>query len=197
MKRGLEFGPGSLRVIAGSARGRRLRVPSEAITRPTRDAVRENTFNMIGSRASLHEAVVLDLFAGSGAYGLEALSRGARRCTFVEQSVAAAEVVRHNIAELGFVDRSDVLCGSVERATADFATRAANVDVVFADPPYGYPGWDALMSTLAKVVKISGLVIAESNDVVAVGADWGDAVTRRYGTTVVTLWTRALGGGGE
>ena len=193
--KGPAYGTGSLRVIGGVARGRRLRVPPESVTRPTRDMVRENVFNLLGSRCDLAEARVLDLFAGSGAYGIEALSRGARSCTFVEQSSEAAEVIRVNLEAVGLLESSRVVTGTVSRALrAHLSSRSTPVELVFADPPYRYSEWPELLALVADVLAPSGIVITESSNVVDVGADWYLAVSRRYGTTQINMWTKALGG---
>ena len=190
------FGAGSLRVIGGSARGRRLRVPPDSVTRPTRDAVRENVFNLLAARCEFVGARVVDLFAGSGAYGIEALSRGAASCVFVDRSPVAAAVIRANLDSLGMADRGRVVTGPIDTGLAVLGGAAA-VDVAFADPPYRYEAWEALLSLLGNVVSPGGIVIAESSNVVVVGADWSESASRRYGSTQITMWTRALGGGSE
>jgi 16S rRNA (guanine966-N2)-methyltransferase len=124
------------RIIAGAARGRRLRVPAGG-TRPTSDRAREALFSALESaRGGLGGAVVLDLYAGSGAVGLEALSRGAAHATLVERDPRAASVLRANAATVG-LPGAEVVADSVERRVGQDATRA--YDVVFADPPYAEP----------------------------------------------------------
>jgi 16S rRNA (guanine966-N2)-methyltransferase len=123
-----------LRIIAGAWRGRPLTAPAGATTRPTGDRVREALFSMLASRIGSFEGLeVADLFAGSGALGLEALSRGAARCTFVDQDKAAIEAIRANAARLGVPASSiDIRQGVAERTAV-----ATPLDLVFADPPYG------------------------------------------------------------
>src|SRR5690625_4145461 len=118
------------RVIAGSARGVRLRVPAKG-TRPTADRVREAMFSRLGHLDALHDARVLDLYAGSGALGIEALSRGARSAVFVEKSAQAARVCRENLAAAGLQGRVHVA------AVATFLSGPARpFHTVLADPPY-------------------------------------------------------------
>lgn len=124
-----------MRVIAGRLRGRRLHALSDAATRPTTDRVRRALFDWLGSR--VEGADILDLFAGSGALGIEALSRGAARATFVEGSAAARAVLRRNLRELGLEAESDAPPGGVARALSALARGECRFDLVFADPPYG------------------------------------------------------------
>ncbi|WP_068074194.1 16S rRNA (guanine(966)-N(2))-methyltransferase RsmD [Novosphingobium lentum] len=123
-----------MRIVAGEWRGRKLRAPDGDVTRPTADRTRETLFSMLVSRLGTLEALsVADLFAGSGALGLEALSRGAASALFVEQDPAAIRSLRTNIASLQAQDRSDV------RATSVLALGPAKapVDLMLLDPPYG------------------------------------------------------------
>jgi 16S rRNA (guanine966-N2)-methyltransferase len=162
-----------VRIIAGEWRGRRLAAPRGEETRPTSDRARETLFAMLTSRLGDFEGLqVADLFAGSGALGLEALSRGAEGCLFVEQDRAAVDVIRVNIATLGAGARARVEAGSV------MALRAAAkpLDLILADPPYhsgagevaldrllrlGWIGpatWIALETAFNEDVAIKGLV---------------------------------------
>ncbi len=106
-----------MRIIAGQWRGRPLAAPAGETTRPTSDRAREGLFSMLASRLGSFEGLrVADLFAGTGALGLEALSRGAAHCTFVERERAAVAAIERNIAKLGAGERSEVRAGGVERA---------------------------------------------------------------------------------
>ena len=135
-----------MRVIAGQLGGRTIRAPAGLRTRPTTDRVREALFSVLGDVAGCN---VLDLYAGSGALGIEALSRGAARATFVETWSGAAQVLARNLAELGLTDRSTLLRLPVERAS----TRLVGLgpfDLVLCDPP-----WSALedvKKTLAQLL---------------------------------------------
>ena len=123
-----------MRVVAGEWRGRKLSSPRSDLTRPTSDRTRETLFNMLASRlGSFHGLTVVDLFAGSGALGIEALSRGAASCLFVEQDAAAVDTIRCNIAALDARTRSEVQRGSV----MDMGPAKAPHDLILLDPPYG------------------------------------------------------------
>ena len=123
-----------MRIVAGEWRGRRLVAPKGDATRPTADRTRETLFSMLASRlGSFEELRVADLFAGSGALGLEALSRGAAHCLFVEQEKPAIEAIRANVATLGARDRCDVRAGSV----MSLGPAKQPHDLVLLDPPYG------------------------------------------------------------
>jgi 16S rRNA (guanine966-N2)-methyltransferase len=123
-----------MRIIAGRWRGRPLVAPPGAATRPTADRVREALFSMLVSRLGRFEGLrVADLFAGTGALGLEALSRGAAHCTFVERDRAALAALERNIAGLGAQSLSEIRAGAVERVAAP----PEPFDLVFMDPPYG------------------------------------------------------------
>ena len=126
-------GPGGLRIIAGECRGRKLAAPEGDVTRPTADRTRETLFSMLLSRlGSFEDLKVADLFAGSGALGLEALSRGAAHCLFVDQDAAAIRAIRRNIANLQAQGRSDVRAGSA----LSLGPAKEPLDLLLLDPPY-------------------------------------------------------------
>ena len=147
--------PPGLRVIAGSVRGRRLAAPAGDDIRPTKGIVREAMFSALDSRGAIADAVVLDLYAGTGALGLEALSRGADRAVLVERDRRALEAIEANVEHTGFVDRARVVRSDVEDFLDAPPPPEAPFDLVFADPPYdvgagaietivehlGAPGW--------------------------------------------------------
>ena len=175
-----------MRIIAGTHRGRRITAPRGEGTRPTGDRVREALFNLVGP---VDDAAVLDLYAGSGALGLEALSRGARRCVFVETDTEACKVIRRNLETLGLtgalvLQRDAVAVLRGERASG------TRYDLVLLDPPYG--GWDALEPVLAEllpgVVSDSGLVVVESDARTEPVLPLDLVTTRRYGSARLTLF---------
>src|ERR1043165_5986374 len=122
-----------MRIIAGKWRGRTLIAPPGATTRPTGDRVREALFSMLLSRVGSFEGLrVADLFAGTGALGLEALSRGAAHCTFVERDRPALETLKRNIGRLGAGERAEIRAQAAEHAAPP-----RPCDLIFLDPPYG------------------------------------------------------------
>jgi 16S rRNA (guanine966-N2)-methyltransferase len=135
-----------MRIIAGAWRGRTLIAPAGDATRPTGDRIREALFSMLASRVGSFEGLrVADLFAGTGALGLEALSRGAAQCTFVEQDRAAVDALRTNIAKLGAT--ADVRAQSV----AALGPVSTPFDVLLFDPPYGSGGAGGLIERLTRL----------------------------------------------
>ena len=123
-----------MRVIAGEWRGRRIEAPPGRATRPTGDRAREGLFSMLQSRLGGFEGLeVADLFAGTGALGLEALSRGAARCTFVERDPAALDALARNVARLGAGGRAEIRRQAIEQA----ALPPRPCDLILIDPPYG------------------------------------------------------------
>jgi 16S rRNA (guanine966-N2)-methyltransferase len=135
-----------MRIIAGRWRGRPIEAPPGRATRPTGDRVRETLFSMLASRlGSFEDLRVADLFAGSGALGLEALSRGAGFATFVESDPAAATVIMRNAEKLGASDRVRILGGS-----ALALPRSEPFDLVFADPPYAAGSGSAVVQAVAE-----------------------------------------------
>lgn len=167
-----------MRVVAGELRGRRIEAPAGERTRPTTDKVREAVFNALGSLEVLDGATVLDLFAGSGAMGIEALSRGAAHCTFVENDRAALVALRRNIESLGLVHRTTV----VTRDAWTAARSLGRFDVLIADPPYGSTDWASLMGG-ADV----SLAVLESGSPIDAVAGWETVRDKRYGRTYVVF----------
>jgi len=153
--------------------------------------VREATFNALFSLGVIEDATFVDLFAGSGALGLEALSRGAHHCTFIERDRHALEALRTNIATLGFEDAATVVGTDSMR----WLVGATHHDVILADPPYGFDDWDGLLTDVS-----ADLVVAESHDALGLDDEGGDRHgweilrERSYGSTFVTILRRASPG---
>jgi 16S rRNA (guanine966-N2)-methyltransferase len=173
-----------MRVVAGEARGRRLEAPEGADTRPTSDRVREAIFNSLASMDALDDAKVLDLFAGSGALGIEALSRYAAQCTFVERARPALDAIRTNLDVTGLSDRSNVVVA--DAMTFVTQGKAADFNLVLADPPYDFSQWAELLNGIT-----TALVVAESNRPVKPPEGWEILREKRYGKTWVTFLERA------
>ncbi|MBU8822675.1 16S rRNA (guanine(966)-N(2))-methyltransferase RsmD [Mycolicibacterium goodii] len=178
------------RIIAGSLGGRRIEVPKSG-TRPTSDRVREAVFNALSARVDFAGLAVLDLYAGSGALGLEAISRGASSALFVESDQRAAAVITKNIAAL------KVIGATVRRGTAESVLAAGTsrpVDLVLADPPYDVDARtvDAVVAALADGgwVRAGTIVMVErraNSAAVTWPAGWAALSARRYGDTRVEL----------
>jgi 16S rRNA (guanine966-N2)-methyltransferase len=175
-----------MRVIAGSRKGHRLVAPHGVETRPTSDRVRENIFNLVGP---LDGARVLDLFAGSGALGIEALSRGAASAVFVEHDPEALRAIERNLDHLRLtgarVVRDDVL-----RTIAEEATAGAKYDLVLVDPPYGMLTeiQPRLARHLPSLLAANGLVVLETDARAEPELPLPIRTTRKYGQTRVTLF---------
>ena len=164
-------------MVAGELGGRHLVAPQGTSTRPTTDRVREAIFNSLGSAGVLHGAVVVDLFAGSGAIGIEALSRGAELCTFVERDRNALRALEENLDTLDLADRSKVLTSDVNSVVGSL-----HADIVFADPPYDFDGWDSLLRAID-----AGLVVVESGREIDAPEGWMTTRVKKYGRTRVTF----------
>jgi 16S rRNA (guanine966-N2)-methyltransferase len=175
-----------LRVIAGSARGRRLVAPSGTDVRPTQGRVREALFSALDARGAILDAAVLDLYAGTGALGIEALSRGADRAVFVESSRPAVEAIRTNLETTGFRDRTRVEPVSV-RAFLGRAAAHGPFGLVCCDPPYDATGAE-LEATLTALASPSWL---ESDATVVVECARRASVAPPPGLGIV--WERSFG----
>ena len=177
-----------MRIIAGAWRGRPIQAPAGQSTRPTADRAREGLFSMLASRlGSFDGLAVADLFAGSGALGLEALSRGAASCLFVETDRAAADLIRRNLQALGGGDRAEVRCQPAERLSP-----SRRFDLVLADPPYRSGLAEALVPRLADWLAPGGWASIESG--APLPADTPGLqrmVERRFGRATITLFSRA------
>ncbi|HEX6024661.1 MAG TPA: 16S rRNA (guanine(966)-N(2))-methyltransferase RsmD [Solirubrobacter sp.] len=175
-----------MRVIAGTYGGRILKAPPGSATRPTADRVREALFSILGARVV--DARVLDLFAGSGALGLEALSRGAREVTFVDDAAAAIRAIRANLQALGAeakVQRMDAL-----RFVAAASGNGAQYDLIFLDPPYRQGGRFArpLSEALPAVLAPGAVAVAESDRRAPLALDLSLHDERRYGDTLIRIY---------
>ena len=173
----------AMRVVAGALRGRRIVAPRGRDTRPTSGQVREAVFNALNSLGVVEGATVLDLFAGSGALGIEALSRGAKRCTFVDQARSAIAAIRTNVETCGVADQSTI----VSADALAFVDRSERYDLVLADPPYGFKEWETLLARID-----AGFVVLESDHPLNLTPSWVAVREKAYGTTVVTFAERAV-----
>ena len=175
-----------MRVIAGSRKGHRLVAPRGLDTRPTSDRVRENVFNLVGP---VDGARVLDLFAGSGALGIEALSRGAASAVFVEHDSDAVRTIERNLDHVRLTG-ARVVRGDVPRTIAQEATAGAKYDLVLVDPPYGMLTeiQPSLARHLPQLLAADGLVVVETDARTEPDLPLAVRTSRKYGHTRVTLF---------
>ena len=171
-----------MRVVAGDARGRPLQAPSGNRTRPTSDRVRESIFNMLFSLGATEDAEVVDLYAGCGALGIEALSRGAKSCTFVERDSRAIECIKENLETLGYTDSSRVVASEV---VPWLDANVGKHGLVLADPPYADEEWEAILDRVD-----CRFLVAESGGSLDAHERWKVVREKAYGTTVVTVLER-------
>jgi len=175
-----------VRIIAGSRKGARIFAPKGRDTRPTADRVREAAFNLIGP---VEGASVLDLFAGSGAMGLEALSRGAASVLFVDADHEACRAIERNLAKLGLAGAT-VLRRDALRALAEEAAAGRRYDLVFVDPPYDRFGsvQTFLAAHLPAVLAEDGLAVIETSACEEPELPLRRRTSRRYGAARLTLF---------
>lgn len=178
-----------MRIISGKCRGLNLETLAGDATRPTLDRVKESVFNILGN---IYDTYILDLFAGSGALGLEALSRGASFCDFVDLSKAAISVIKKNVEKCHMNDIATIHQCDFEAAIKKFPNN--RFDLVFLDPPYGKDMGILAIRKLSSVVKDTGVVILETDTTDAV-PDIIDCFekydTRKYGRVVISFFRKA------
>jgi 16S rRNA (guanine966-N2)-methyltransferase len=179
-----------MRVVSGDLGGRKLVTPAGSDTRPTSDRVREAIFNSLFSLDAIEGARVLDAFAGSGALGIEALSRGALHATFVESGRDALAALRENLETLQLDAQGRVVPGDALAHLERAAAEGHHYDLVLLDPPYGFDQWDELLAA----IPVSARVVIESDREVVVPDSWEVHRRKRYGGTVVTLATASAQG---
>jgi 16S rRNA (guanine966-N2)-methyltransferase len=188
--------PKGLRVIAGSDRGRKLVSPPGDLVRPTKDMVREAMFSALDARGALVDATVLDLFAGTGALGIEALSRGATRAVFVERDRTALDAIAANVTALRLGDRARVLAADVARFLRGMPPPDGPFDLVLADPPYDTTDADvtALLVALAAPGWLApdAIVSVErpARHPVVVPTGWRTGWERAFGDTLLSFCWR-------
>ncbi len=184
-----------MRVIGGTAKGRRLLVPKGRSVRPTAARVKESLFNILPRDFSGMK--VLDLFSGTGNVSIEALSRGAANALLVDASARSAHTMRENLLRLGFGECSMVWVAPVARALRALAKRGATFDVIFLDPPYeqGLMGSSLKLIAQGHLLSASGIVVGEHSAREAVKSSYDSLVQydqRRYGDTRLSFFKQAV-----
>jgi 16S rRNA (guanine966-N2)-methyltransferase len=176
-----------VRIVAGSKKGHRISAPKGVVTRPTGDRVREAVFNIVGP---VEGARVLDVFAGSGAMGLEALSRGAARAVFVERDRDACRVIQQNLEKLRLTG-AVVLCQEAVRALREEKARGHRYDLILVDAPY--EEWDRFAAPLAELLpellEEDGLAVVETTSRVEPELPLALVTSRRYGSARITVFS--------
>jgi len=182
-----------MRVVAGICRGMRLMAPTGKTTRPTSDRVKEALFSIISSRFSLDGASVLDICAGTGALGVEALSRGAASCLFIENDRSALVTLEKNISDPRIKNRAEIAAMDVIKALSLCARRGKRFDVVFFDPPYNSDLYLPVLDALASpgIMALNSLFVAECPTKKTLPDTFGQLARfarRIYGDTVLDFF---------
>jgi hypothetical protein len=179
-----------VRVISGSARGLKLNTPGDDRVRPTTDRVKESMFNIV--QDWVYDSQVLDLFAGSGALGIEALSRGASQAVFCDNSLDSIKIIKSNIEKARVVDRSQIVSGDFKRCLRDMEAKNQSFDMIFVDPPYYKGLFEEVLDTIrsCKILKKDGIVIVEHDAKRPIGQVEGLEVykEKKYGITMLTFY---------
>ena len=179
-----------VRVISGSARGLKLNTPGDDRVRPTTDRVKESMFNII--QDWVYDSQVLDLFAGSGALGIEALSRGASQAVFCDNSLDSIKIRKSNIEKARVADRSQIVSGDFKRCLRDMEAKNQSFDMIFVDPPYYEGLFEEVLDTIrsCKILKKDGIVIVEHDAKRPIGQVEGLEVykEKKYGITMLTFY---------
>jgi 16S rRNA (guanine966-N2)-methyltransferase len=182
-----------MRIIGGEARGRQIRLPKGCCIRPTADRVKKSLFDIL---ATVEEVSFLDLFAGSGNVGMEALSRGARSTAFVEKEPRLVESIRSNLRMLGVESRAEVIAADAERGLGYLARRATRFDIIFADPPYEEGFVSIIMKWLesGSLLAINGIAVLQHSVREALEEPHAQSLVvtdqRRYGDTMLSFLKR-------
>ena len=179
-----------VRVISGSARGLKLNTPGDDRVRPTTDRVKEAMFNIV--QDWVYDSQVLDLFAGSGALGIEALSRGASQAVFCDNSLDSIKIIKSNIEKARVADRSQIVSGDFKRCLRDMEAKNQSFDIIFVDPPYYKGLFEEVLDTIrsCKILKKDGIVIVEHDAKRPIGQVEGLEVykEKKYGITMLTFY---------
>ncbi len=180
-----------MRVIAGKWKGRAIVAPNGTIARPTTDRVKESMFNLMG--LNVHEGYVLDLFAGSGALGIEALSRGATHAVFVDQNVKSLNTVKENLNRCEAMNEATVWRADWKTGLAQFVNVYKEASWVFLDPPYQKNLWESVLVCLNETLNVSRGIVCEHPktnvlpEKIGMYSIWKHKV---YGDIAVTIYSK-------
>jgi len=181
-----------MRIISGTAKGRKLVTPRSQSLRPTSDRVKESIFNIL--RVEMEGKVVLDLFAGTGNLGIEALSRGAKKAIFVEKGRQATRLIQRNLTQLGLEERSEILPKDANRAIGILKQRGESFDLILMDPPYekGLIQKTLMKLSLHPIYHKDSILVIEHNrrePLPDTMAGWNLIRQRRIGDTLISFLT--------
>ncbi|HEY2420012.1 MAG TPA: 16S rRNA (guanine(966)-N(2))-methyltransferase RsmD [Neobacillus sp.] len=182
-----------MRVVSGNCKGRPLKAVPGNSTRPTTDKVKEALFNMIGPY--FNGGIGLDLFAGSGGLGIEALSRGLEKVIFIDRDAKAIQVIHENIRSCNFEEKTEVYCNDADRAIKALIKREICFDYIFLDPPYKKQQLVSLMEKMneKQLLNLNGVIVCEHDRALelpeAVG-DYKQIKHEKYGIIAVTIYLR-------
>jgi 16S rRNA (guanine(966)-N(2))-methyltransferase RsmD len=197
MERGFGNEETGMRIIGGKAKGRKLIAVKTRGIRPTRDNVKESIFSMI--QGHVEGGVVLDLFAGTGNLGLEALSQGAKKAIFVEKDRNPLRALMRNVDLCGFRDQAEIISQDAEVALKVLRRRAKKVDLIFIDPPYGSGYVDKTLRFINAhdIVNEGGMIVVEHGSAEIPGNQWGKfslQKRKRLGDTTISIfhWSSSL-----
>ncbi|MBO4780268.1 MAG: 16S rRNA (guanine(966)-N(2))-methyltransferase RsmD [Selenomonadaceae bacterium] len=185
-----------MRIITGRAKGLRLKTPAGFSTRPTSDRVKESLFSILGGLIDFVEInAVLDIFAGTGALGLEAISRGAHSATFID--MATTEIIRDNVTRAKFLNECKILRGDFEKILLRLARQSMTFDLIFSDPPYAKGLAQSSINLVAELNLLSagGLIIVEhgAEEILQSPINFNLVRTTTYGhTTAIEIFFREL-----
>jgi 16S rRNA (guanine(966)-N(2))-methyltransferase RsmD len=182
---------GFVRIIGGVARSRRLHIPSRVRIRPTSDRIKESLFDII--KLYVEDSIVLDLFAGLGNLGIEALSRGAKRATFVEKEIRCVRVIEENLLKLGFQERGEIVKMDCLSAISWFGRQSRRFSLIFLDPPYckGLICKSIHAINERRIIEKGGCIVAQHSFRESVPDRCGSLVLwdqRAYGETRLSLY---------
>ena len=183
-----------MRIVAGEFRGRRLKDPKGRDIRPTADRIREALFSILG--AGVQGARVLDLYAGTGALGLEALSRRAASAVFVDSSTSAVRLIRENVDACGASSRARIIGGEAVKIVRRLAVEGETFDLVFMDPPYRKGIDPGLLTVLAEITEENARAVVEhahEGPTPLAVAPWREVLQRRYGGTIISIFEQVPG----
>jgi 16S rRNA (guanine(966)-N(2))-methyltransferase RsmD len=182
-----------MRIITGSAKGTKLKSPNGMETRPTADRVKESLFNIMGN--ILVDADVLDLFAGTGNLGLEAVSRGASCAVFIDKSPNSIETIRVNALQTKLIDKTEIYKNDVFKGLTKLDQLQRTFDLIFCDPPYNKGFINRVLAQIDKsnLLKSEGILVIEHSQHEEMKQEWENLQMRRrekYGETLISFWCR-------